>query len=690
MAKKKPICNVGDRISTPTKAQGTVEHTSYTSIKPYKIRWENGLFGIYSAKDFDKYGYTIHPPEPTAGVIQEKEEQLWQQFGIEDIEQSEEPCNLSKLVACSRDKEASPVQLSLLAGLTGESPSKTTKMRSQSLNQTSIIKSLELISESFVQDQANMICSVEDSLVQTPAEPGTELELLTYLQNLEPCSASSSDVSEKPSPNSSFWNSLRDLSIEDLERGLEDCEWEDIKASIQSSRQLINLKRSLRGKDCLSFPTLLSGRGRGCRDAGLVECEKWWKKHVIQTIGSQLSAEAIACLHGFPSNWYRGISPASVAQPDTQADLQPESLEVKPLLSPKQGLPLNGSSGCGPNFSREWQIGDRVELVETMEFNRRKLGETGTVTEVRNDGGVARITITWDKKRPKLNNSTVLLAETKTVRLIDQSPASHQSEANLSDSLIGHHFYIDSLEVIAQAIAPPQNWRETPDSPIIQAVKVRPWWNKLRDRVLPESLLVPLDELTEVTDFSESPSKLICGDSTDNSLENPESLIRKEPRWWVGDRLIGELNTGEIIESTLKEVHIMWTNSKGGKCGERYPRHQLKHLTDFQYEEAPTKEKDSRQIGSLYWYTKNVADKTDTIQIYPKWDGIGERPKPQQLVKNDEIDRLWYWGYSYVEKELGKWRDKSAAVPRKKLSAVRQALRDGKPHTYILKEILGK
>lgn len=613
-SRKKAICNVGDRVLTPSgKSEGTVEDTSYTSIKPYKIRWENGLFGIYSAKDFDKYGYTIHPPEPQIEDIEEEEEQLWQQFGIEDIEQSEEPCNLSELVVCLRDKEASPVQLSLLADSIGESPSRTTKTRSQFFNQTSTIKSLELTSETFTQTGTNTIYSVEDSPVQTPAEPETELELLTYLQNQEQCSASSSDVSEKPNPNSSFWNNLRDLSIEDLEHGLEHCDWADIRASIQSSRQLINLERSLRGKGSLSFPTLLCGRGKKSRDAGLVECEIWWKQNVIQTIGLQLSAEAIACLHGFPSNWYRGISPASVAQPDTQADLQPESLEVKPLLSPKQGLPLNGSSGCGPNFSREWQIGDRVELVETMEFNRRKLGETGTVTEVRNDGGVARITITWDKKRPKLNNSTVLLAETKTVRLIDQSAAVHQSEANLSDSLIGHHFYIDSLEVIAQAIAPPQNWRETPDSPIIQAIKVRPWWNKLRDRMLPESLLVPLDELTEVTSFSELPSERVCGDSADNSLEKSETLTTK-------------------------------------------------------------------QTGSLYQYTANRADKAGVIQTYPKVEGERKR----------EEDSHWYWGYSYVEKELGKWRDKTAAIPRKKLSSVRAALRDGKPYTYILQEILGK
>jgi hypothetical protein len=88
----------------------------------------------------------------------------------------------------------------------------------------------------------------------------------------------------------------------------------------------------------------------------------------------------------------------------------------------------------------------------------------------------------------------------------------------------------------------------------------------------------------------------------------------------------------------------------------------------------------SRQTGSLYQYTANKADKLGTIHTYPKVEN--ER-------KHDE-DSHWYWGFSYVEKENGKWKDKSAAIPRKKLSEVRAALRAKKPYTYILQEILGK
>jgi hypothetical protein len=86
------------------------------------------------------------------------------------------------------------------------------------------------------------------------------------------------------------------------------------------------------------------------------------------------------------------------------------------------------------------------------------------------------------------------------------------------------------------------------------------------------------------------------------------------------------------------------------------------------------------QTGSLYQYTANKSDKSGVIHTYPKVEGERKR----------EEDSHWYWGFSYVEKEQAKWRDKSAAIPRKKLAEVRQALRDGKPYNYVLETILGK
>lgn len=511
--KKPPICNVGDRISGPGKSQGIVEHNAYTSIKPYKIRWDNGLFGIYNAKDFDKYGYKAHPPEPELKDIQEQE-QLWSQLGIEDI---------------TPEQPQTTEFWRLKAGLHPVEYQEGIENFAIACHQLSLFEQLELCEKRITQQQ----------------------ERLAEIKRIKPSAARKAE--------------------------------ESVTAAVAEENKRINqLQLQIKTAESASPHKFTGDENYPFQLGDIIECD-----------------------------YYRG---------------------------------------------RE------LEVVEVSDDAPTRIGVRFT------DGVREGKTFYTDKVACHL------------LRRGNQSPACNQSEAQPSDSLINKHFYADHLEVIVEAIANPQNWRETPNSPIIRAVKVRPWWNKLRDRVLPESLLVPLEELTEVTNFSESPSKEFCSNSPENSLEKSQTHTEKERRWWVGDRLIGELNTGEIIDATDEEVTITWTNTKGGRCSEVYRRHQLKDLTDFQYEETPTKERESRQVGSLYQYTKNAEDKAGIIQTYPKVEGERRR---------DE-DSHWYWGFSYIEKSLGKWRDKSAAIPRKKLSAVRKAIADGKPHTYILQEILNK
>ena len=371
--RKKPICKVGDRIHALGK-EGTIQAILPTRPKlKYEVKWSNGNVASYSEYEIEVIGYQIEPVQfnwkvgdrckfgkligtvvkLSGGLVKVKFDEFdsTTQGAWVSKEHIETCLNESEPVDSLKELVDSPEQLNLLEGLTGGYLLKTTETQSQFSNQTLSIQSLVQISEISTPVQAIMTSLSVDFPAPTHQEPETELELLTYLQNLEQCSDNSSDVLEKLNPNLSFWSSLPDLSIEDLERGWEDCAWVDTKASIQSSRERMNLERSLRGSDYLSFPTLLSGRGRGCRDAGLVNCEKWWKQHVIQTIGLQLSAEAIAGLHGFPANWYRSISPPSIAQPDTQDDLQPENLEVKLSPSPKLESPSNGSNGCGQSLT---------------------------------------------------------------------------------------------------------------------------------------------------------------------------------------------------------------------------------------------------------------------------------------------------------------------------------------------------
>lgn len=377
----------------------------------------------------------------------------------------------------------------------------------------------------------------------------------------------------------------------------------DSDLSVESSPVVTLEAPSLENDYCwLASPGALSSENS--RAPGQSKLEANLKAEGILQPGECINPAYLEDAFTIPLGWSdRLVSQSATALLEER---EKRSVTVSTPELPK--LPLNESS----TSIHSWKLGDRVELVELMEFNRRQLGETGTVTEIRSDGGIRRFLVTWDKRRPKVNNTTMFLEETKSVKLtdaLDQSPAAHRSSPESSSSLInpvGKVFYHDALEVVGTCISTVQNWRETPRSPICQAVRLEPWWHKLKDRILPASFLVTLSELTEVTKF--------CSD------------IPEAP-------------------------------------------------TDDSLEKSP-----SKQTGSIYQYTANKADKLGTIHTYPKVEGDRKR----------EEDNHWYWGFSYVEKEQGKWRDKSASIPRKKLSVVRQALRDGKSYTYILQEILEK
>jgi hypothetical protein len=669
----------GDRCQHFGGGKGTITAVNKGLLK-YEVRWDSGKTESYTQKEFSKWCETL-PPEPGTEDIEEEEANLWSQFAPADF---------------SRESEDSPEQLSLLGDLIGESQLNTTKMRSQSFNQTSIIEFLGETSESFTFPLVNTISLLEDSPALTPAEPETELELLTYLQSLEQCSESSSESLERPDPSLSFWSNLRDLNIEDLERGLEDCEWEDIKASIQSSRVRMNLARTSRGKDYLSFHTLLAGHGGKHRDVGLTECEKWWKKHVIQAIGSQLSSEAIALLHGFPANWFRSISPPSVAIPDTQDDSQAENSEARLSLSLKHELPLNASSGYGEksphlhNFTGDkdfpfkkgdiltcdFYSGRELEVTEELDHPGRvgvkfvdggRSGKTFYTDKIAchlltrgnqsvkeewkigdhclTDQGSGMITHIWGRKATiQLNRGGSTQIKLYHLKPTSDGPADYslgkpetltstKTEEELTptdDRAVGKHFWCDRLTVAVEVLTV-HNWRETPKSTeIIKGARCRPWWNKdCWGNNFPEYLVLALDELVEIEKFS-SPLKQL------NSLEKSESPIN--PLTGISPN-----SDSPVIGSS--------PNSYQGK-----------------------------QTGSLYQYTANKQNKAGATQTYPKVEGDRKR----------EEDSHWYWGFSYVEKSGGKWRDKSAAIPRKKLSAVRAALREQKPYSYILQEVLGK
>lgn len=250
---------------------------------------------------------------------------------------------LSKPVESLKVSEDSTKQPTIWEVSTGSSQSSVTTMPLPFSNITGKTRQSIKTSKTFSQSRDNSISSSADSRVTEHQQLVLNVELLTQSQ---PSSGSSLDVSSSPDQSSYSWSNLKDLSIEDLEAGLADSTWQDIKASLQSCLQLINLERQVRESECLFFPTLLSGDrpSSGTRPAGQTKCEKWWKDNVIQRRGYQLSARAMSAIQGFPMEWLDVISPYPIATP---GESEPDTSWVKPSQSPKLELPSVSSSGCG-------------------------------------------------------------------------------------------------------------------------------------------------------------------------------------------------------------------------------------------------------------------------------------------------------------------------------------------------------
>ncbi len=192
------------------------------------------------------------------------------------------------------------------------------------------------ISETTTQNQENLTSlqwdspALEHQTQEVEQDSSIQLHLFGE-KGLEYCS--------KLNPSSVLWNSLKELSDEDFELFLGDLVWQDILLKLkQSRRQALELDN--RGTDCLSFPTLTSGQtSTKMRPAGQVKCEKWFKDKGLIPSGSQLSAQAIAMIMGFPPNWFDCLS-----QVKPQEELELDISQEEPLHQDKQPLPSVESS----------------------------------------------------------------------------------------------------------------------------------------------------------------------------------------------------------------------------------------------------------------------------------------------------------------------------------------------------------
>ena len=157
-----------------------------------------------------------------------------------------------------------------------------------------------------------------------------ELEQVLSIQT-RLCGKKVYELSRQRNPNSWWLNNQQEFSNEDYELFLEDSEWQDIKAKLKQSRRE-SLEQDTKDSDCLSFPTLTSGQTSSkMRPAGQTKCEKWFKDKGLIPNGSQLSAQAIAMIMGFPPNWFNCLTPTK-----PQAELEPDILQDEQLPQDKQ------------------------------------------------------------------------------------------------------------------------------------------------------------------------------------------------------------------------------------------------------------------------------------------------------------------------------------------------------------------
>jgi hypothetical protein len=186
-----------------------------------------------------------------------------------------------------------------------------------------------------------------DSLAPTLATLATGQDLTANILNsgLNIC-----DVSMKDSPDLSSLKTPVQLSIADYEQFLEDSEWLDIVGTIRKSCKVLCSEVPKKGNDCLSLPTLTSNLGT-IRPAGQSRSEKWLKDNGFLQSTQVLSAEMMALLFGFPSDWTACLQDA-IAEPvgelNQDISLAEQLTSIVPPSSSSESCSLTDNLDASP------------------------------------------------------------------------------------------------------------------------------------------------------------------------------------------------------------------------------------------------------------------------------------------------------------------------------------------------------
>lgn len=238
-----------------------------------------------------------------------------------------------------------------LEDLSGSNPSNLTMTQVLSCEITSVTKSSTEISEIITLSPEAPTSTPSGSLAPEPAAQENAPDSATQNQT---SGLSPSAASVKEDPATSLLKTLKDLSIEDFERCLEDSEWRAIDGTIRSCYRARKLEQRNLAPDFLQLPTLLALHGKNSRPAGTTVCDRTARKLGIIRDSQLLSIEAMAMISGFPQYWLKCLLGSNLAlnlddsQADSSTDLpsspnkprshSTESNTCIPLLPGKQWL----------------------------------------------------------------------------------------------------------------------------------------------------------------------------------------------------------------------------------------------------------------------------------------------------------------------------------------------------------------
>jgi hypothetical protein len=361
------IFNLGDRVTPVSKVMGfgrfrivgTVRDIQYDNRK--KITW---LYILWDDGVSDRH---VAGAEALK-IVKEK-------LPLERKNQCDTLTSSAELVALHSPQRVSEEY-------TPSNLLKLIQMPKPSCDRTGEISQSTQILVTTHQDAESLTSIPLDSHVQEPARQEQEQDLITKTQ---PYGLKPLDVFARGNQASLLLKTLKDLSIEDFEQCLEDCEWQDIAGTVRNSYRQNGLAHRINETGYLSLPTPNASSKANSRAAGQTKCEIWFRNKGLLQDSQCLSPQIMALLLGFPKDWTRCLweskdvlGEESVVDTSSVEQLsqlvQPLHLEESSISIPSsKKLPIAQTPGLTPN--------DLYDRLAKLEVERNQIKTSGVIAQ---------------------------------------------------------------------------------------------------------------------------------------------------------------------------------------------------------------------------------------------------------------------------------------------------------------------